>query len=75
MSYTARGAAAKYKKKIKNSGLAINGLLSFLALGAVYIVRNRAALINLDLWASAKQWLSRGFITNAQTNLQMKDCP
>lgn len=39
------------------------------------MLRNRAALTNLVLWDSAKQWPSHGFITNTQTNFQMKEYP
>lgn len=39
------------------------------------MVRNRAALTNLVLWTSAKQWSSHGFIMNTQTNFQMKNYP
>lgn len=35
--------------KFKNSGVIINGSLSYLALQAVYMVRNRAALTNFVL--------------------------
>lgn len=41
--------------KFKNSGVNINGSLSYLVLQTVYMVRNSAALTNLVLWTSAKQ--------------------